>query len=481
MMPKSIEGMLRHYRLSTRSGIVSSLAEDLVKSAEILMQEEGLEEALERLLCIPVRIPDLIVNELARQPEGDQLRLLRRSYTRCSSPISCLHLIDLSLRVGEAKKEFVEIARAALTWLSEADDGRKRFEYFQQTLQMTSSWLARWKEASSLSLATRLVLVWAHATKIHNIYGRIGTMIAFKSLKEWAEIEKLFSEDEYLNDVLHPRHVHYVTFLTQGLCAVFADRSKEVAEEIQVAQLISKIAFENTDHGLLPNIHLFLDTTLALNQADSFFGHDRTDAIRSVLGKEVVRLLSSEALREWARSAIAKLTNDPSDWAEWVKLLWVINDLPIYAELASSFRELIQKLDLIALARKNTKTCAIAIRVIATQIDHLKDESLRLKFEEDLLQIVLQDSERPENAGTKSGKPDYQGMDEVVFEIALKMLYRNSPMERRESTKGLLLRMIEYSAQFQNLVPGFIRVANVMPFNKARKLWPVILAARSTA
>ncbi len=117
MLPPSIEGLLRHFRWEVGRSESGSVSEKLSQSAETLLKEEGLVETLKRFACLPIRMPDLIVAELARLPRKEKIDLLRHCAARWASPISSLNLIDLILRVGDGDEDLLDIARSALTWL----------------------------------------------------------------------------------------------------------------------------------------------------------------------------------------------------------------------------------------------------------------------------------------------------------------------------------------------------------------------------
>jgi hypothetical protein len=360
MLPPSIEGLLRHFRWQVGRSESGSVSEKLSQSAETLLKEEGLFETLQRFACLPIRMPDLIVAELSQLPRKEKLDLLRHCAARLASPVGSLHLIDLILRVGDGEKDFLDIARSILNWSFNEKKSEELFSLFRQTLCLVSVGLRRVRDAKHLDVVTRLLMVWAHAARLQHIYGRVGQGVTFSWAEGQEEWEKVYADRAYLNDAIHPLRVSRPVFLTHGLSAIFADQDKRLAEELKITELLSTVAFTKLNEQQMPVIQLFFDPTLATNQTESFLGGDRTNAVRTVLGDNAVSLLSPANLRGWVKEALEGLTNNPEQFEEWMKILMVTDDLPLPAELAESFREMIEKLDLLAIYKASPEVAAIA-------------------------------------------------------------------------------------------------------------------------
>jgi len=482
MLPPSIAGLLQHYRLQVGS-LENSSVSKLSQSAETLLIEEGLSEALERFACLPLRMPKLLVTELTRLPREEKIGLLRNCAMRWASPLSSLHMLDLILRVGDGEEDFLFIARSVLAWLFDEEKSKGRFSFFRHTLCWVSVGLRRVRDTKQLDVVTRLLLVWAHAARLQNIYGQVGEGITFPWAEEQAELEKVYAERAYLNDAIHPLRVNLPVFLIHGLSAVFADQDKKLVDELKVSELISTIALTKSDGRQATVFQLLFDPTLATNQTESFLGGDRTNAVCTVLGDNAVSLLSPANLRGLVKEALEGLINNPEQVEEWMKILAVTDDLPLPAELAESFREMIEKLDLLAIYKASPEVAAIAIRVIASQLLYMDDDAFHQRFERDLLQIVLQENGQTNVKKMETLTSDYRrNIGKVIFEIALRAIFRESSgLGEQVSTEGLLLRLVEYAAQFRDMIPGLFRVIHGMPPDKAWRLWPVLLAARATA
>src|SRR5262249_27149110 len=160
------------------------------------------------------------------------------------------------------------------------------------TLCWVSVGLRRVRDTKQLDVVTRLLLVWAHAARLHNIYGQVGEGITFPWAEEQAGLEKDYAERAYLNDAIHPMRVNLPVFLIHGSSAVFAGQDKKLVDELKVSELISTIALTKSDGRQGAVFQLLFDTTLATNQTESFLGGDRTNAVCTVLGDNAVSLLS---------------------------------------------------------------------------------------------------------------------------------------------------------------------------------------------
>jgi hypothetical protein len=482
MLPPSIEGLLRHFRWKVGRSESVSVSESLSQSAEALLKEEGLFETLQRFACLPVRMPDLIVSGLSQLPRKEKLDLLRHCAWRLASPIGSLHLIDLILRVGDGERDFLDLARSVLNWLFNEEKSEGLFSLFRQTLCLVSIGLRRAGDAKHLDVVTRLLMVWAHAARLQHIYGLVGQGVTFSWVEEQEEREKVYADRAYLNDAIHPLRVSRPVFLMHGLSAIFADRDKRLADDLEITELLSKVTFTRLNEQQTPVIQLFFDPTLATDQTGSFLAGYRTNAVSTVLGDTAVSSLSPANLRGWVKEALDRLTNNAVQFEEWMKILMVMDDLPLPAELAGSFREMIEKLDLLAIYKASPEVAAIAVRVIASQLLYVDDDAFHQRFEKDLLQIVLQENGQTNVKEVEAPTSDYrQKTGEVILEIALRAVFRESSgLGEQVGIGGLLLRLVEYAAQFRDMIPGLFRVIHEMPPDKAWRLWPVLLAARAT-
>ena len=87
------------------------------KAASALIAEEGLESAVERMGCLPVRLPAVFWEEFDRLSNEEKKELLRKLSTRWASPVSKVHLIDLYLRYGREEPDLLALARSTLAEL----------------------------------------------------------------------------------------------------------------------------------------------------------------------------------------------------------------------------------------------------------------------------------------------------------------------------------------------------------------------------
>lgn len=482
MMPPSAAALLRHFRLPASCSKNSSFSERLTHSAETLLKEEGLAETLDHFACLPVRLPDLLIGEVARSPREEQRRLLQGFSRRWTSPLSTIHLIDLAARAGNGEEDFLAIIRLALDWLFVDKHCEGRFAVFRQTLRLVSTGLERLGDAKQLDAATRLLLTWAHATRLLNIYGQIGKGITFSWVDEWSRWETVFSESDYANDALHPQRLSRPVFLLRSLTAVFAEQRENLVTALNVSELLNDALFKKTGEQKLPAVQLLFDPTLVLNQTGSFLGETEENSVRALLNEEAASFLSPVELRKWIAEAIEQIVADPSLYEEWAKIHLVTGDLPLPPELAEPFRTMAEKLDLFELYQREPEVAAMAIGVIAAQLTAQSDETLRQRFERDVLQIALHEN-KPEAEEDEEGNVTRRKIGTVVLEVAMRMVFRNAadPGESG-STEGLLLRLIEYAGQFRDLIPipGLLRIIHEMPPDKAWRLWPMLLAARAT-
>jgi hypothetical protein len=400
-----------------------------------------------------------------------------------ASPISDLHLVDLVLRAGDGGEEFLAVARFALDRLLVEEKSDTRFSVFCQMLGLVSLGLGRLGDPKQLDVATKLLLIWSHAARLHNICGQIGDCAAFSWANEWSKWESVFADSAYLNDALHPQRMSRPVFLAHGLSVIFADQDKKLADALNIAELLTDVTFTKSGEHQAPVSQFLFDPTLVLNQTGSFLGGDKSDSIQALSGDAAASLPSSVDLRRWAAETIERIAANPQEIEEWVKILLVTDGLPLPPGLAESFRAMVGNLNLLALYKNDPEAAAMAIRVIAAQLAYPGDEKLLRRFEDDVLQIILRENGQSDGEEKKGQSiAQRQKIGVVTLEVAVRMIFRDAakPGEQR-SVDGLLLKLVEYAAQFRNLIPirGLIRVIHEMPPDKAWQLWPILLAARA--
>ena len=484
LMPPSADGLLRHYRLTQAAVSGQNFTDALLSSSLGLLREEGLESALERLACLPIRIPDPVVAELSQLPEAEKLELLRRCDARWASPVSKLQAIDLMIRSAHDNQEALQLARNSMLQLFDNEYGQWNFRLFRDCLNFVNDEFWYCDHAKGWSLQVKLAMVWAHACRLHNVFHRAGSVPDFKRRVGQVSAETLSGDLLYKNDVLHPERLHRTEFLVQGVAALLSNQDPQILKEVEVAEFIGNRMFKERGANEVEALQLLRDRACATNLTGSFLGGDRAKDPSPIFGEKEVELLSSEKLRDRVSEAVNNLVKDPAERVEWAWISTVVGDLPIYAQVSERFESLLGTLDLVSLHQANPMASYVALQAISGQLVYLKNEILKSRVEEAVLHIAALEAER-ERQGRAAEADHHLSNDQVdamLWQIARGLALRpGDPRATGEAFGRLLQKLIYIWTPFRSeAANATMRMLTELPADQGWGLWRAFLALRAS-
>lgn len=379
-MPPSIKGLLRHFRLNETIRESENFKSHLDVTAQSLLIDEGIEVALERLACIPVKVPNLLIEEFGKLSLHERQDLLQKLSSRWASPVCKLHLIDLALNyTSDNDGNF--IIRLIQQTLDElySKDGEISFQMFKTLLNWVNDGFSHWAEFNNLSSIIRLAVIWSHTSKLHNLLYQTGVKIdEFTQLivelrnQRQMSAEVFDREPTFWNDVLHPRRLNRMDLVVHGLAVITSDKDSNLLREIGLIDKVKNLAVVvDEQQSSFPNPELWHDPSLAKNSLVSFLGGDRKQYLSSLLEDEIGHCISSEDLQSTVEMAIDTLTINPLSHPHWLLILRIVNDLPIYNELVNQFKSLILSTDFVDLFNKSVSAFLMALEVTSKQVKYI--------------------------------------------------------------------------------------------------------------
>jgi hypothetical protein len=487
LVPASGEGLLRHFRLTVPVMEAVSFKDTLFQDASRLIQEEGWEAGLERLITLPVKLPSNISEDLKRLTEDELHFLLRRLAEKSGSPVSKAHLIDLALRCSD-RLLITDIVGPLLNDLFD-DSGEISFDLFTAFITVVNEEFGYWAEASEWSVETRLILVWAHASRLHNLFDRLhtdpGGVLKWLRANDRLPTTEILARDlNYWYDVLHPRRVNRAVFLTHGLASMLCDKNYQELEAQGIIDRIGHAAFTDWDKGAdahLPKYHLLRDPTLARNSVDSFLGGDRSISLSPIIGTEKAEMLSSANLKKLVKEALDELLKDPSQVQLWVLLVAVIESNLIYSDLRQSYQLLLQSVDLASFYNKEPLAARLALQLAGDYSLHVGDESLRQHLEAVLLSMLSLEKAQ-EELGDHSDKSDEARTAAELLEASLTLSLRPGDTAATSKSFGeLFMKMLAIWPELASYYESTIsKLLFELPAAQLRGLWPVMLRIRAS-
>jgi hypothetical protein len=486
LVPPSAEGLLRHYRLPSKFDD-SEFAAAWQHAANMLLDEEGLEIALDRLARLPVTIPEIIVEKVRALSPEEKKAILTKRAVRWASPVGRLHLADLALRICTQDDDTPSEAHFAVQNLFNDDEGKASFELFEVLLDFSYEKLFLWKATESWSPPLRLAMVWAHAVQLHNIFYSVNgapkelVEIFSSYIRQHGTTNLLHRRTAIWNDVLHPRRFSRALFLTHGVATVLGGHAKRHHEALKLREMVLSLSFTNqANTNLLP---LLCDYTQALNSTESYMGGDHAVGLSQLIGSEEAEHVSSTRLRKMAADAVQNLQSDPTGW-DWATLEVVSMELLVYEAISSQLDDLIERTDFPLLFEKNAAEALPAWRMAISQSYYSNDEKLRNRIEDDLLRCLkatcLKQSSNELSLAEPVGLPQdkrISGLIDLAFRLSLR---EEDPRSTSRNFSRLIRAFINICPSVeQHLSVGMSRLLLQLPTSSSHGMWQLGLTIRA--
>jgi len=478
LIPPSGAGLLRHFHLEQYAAESLSFHKKLSRAAESLLAAEGLEICLERLCCLPVKLPVQVRETFRELPSNERRAVLDRLASRLTSPVCQLHLIDLALLSPDS----TDLVQRILDELC-GDVGELQFRLFQAILNLLSGEFSYWHETKKWLPSMRLAMIWVHISKLYNLlYHPTLQLKEFaQRLEEHSQTRSISADlldrnPEFWNDVLHPRRLNRIKLVVHGLASVLSRCELEILKSLEIAEKISAFAVRTIEEQQFLDSQLWRDeSSLAQDNLDSLLGEERSEYLTSLLGTELGQQIASEQLKAVLENALDSLINEPSAKQKWLLIITVIGDLPIYTDLREKFNNLLNNLDIVELYRAEPSTALFAMMVASDHAANSGDENLRAKLEQELVAIarIINSQEQKELVNREIA--DY------LIENALKLAVRaNDPRTTSHSLNSLLERIFSAWPRLASLrANGLSRGVRELPANQLHGCWKTVLLLRA--
>lgn len=477
LIPPSAVGLLRHFYLDRYASENINFHAYLNQAAKSMLESEDLETCIERFSCMPVKLP--LPLEEAFQQLSNSVRepLLHRLTARLTSPVCKLHLINLALLVPNSTK----LAQNLLDELY-SDVGNLQFKFFRAVLDLLNREFSYWHEMRAWSAPTRLVMIWAHTSKLYNLlYNPEVILEEFIQRLEEHSHQRQISADildrdpEFWNNVLHLRHLNRMNLIVHGLATILKDRDPAILQAAKISEKVIDFAVKNLDEQQFLNPELFHDITLAQDSIESFLGGNRSDCLGYLLGEELGHQVSSDHLKLLLTSALDALISEPLSSEKWLLITWLIGDFPIYNDLVGKLDNLIREINFIELYSLEPSTALFALTVACDHTANTINEELRVKLENELVEIAkLINNQEPK-------EPVSDEISDRFIECTFKLTVRaNDPRTTSLALNDLFKRIFYVCPRFLGRrMIGLSRGLQELPANQLHGAWVTNLIVRA--
>lgn len=506
---RSLEGRLRVERYFTRSALTSLSAESLLRhyrvervvagtdfrtavaeAADVLLAEEGLVSALQRLACLPVRISDALVEGLKSLGPDRRKELFREFARDWLSPVQKLQLVDLLMRAGDSDPEALETASVALDGLYDEQAGASDFKLFGALLNIVGEEFGFRTETAAWSSQIRLSAVWAHTSRIYAPLYRM-----FESREDVAEwlmapgrqfsVDVFAREPEYWDDCLHPWRFSRENFLTHAVSALLGGHGADVLKSLDVPGRVRSHLFVSSDEVTYPSPRLVRDISLTTNCLGSFMGGDRAAALEPVVGEDEARFFGSDYLEAEVGRRLDSIRAESSDLHDWIMVRAIVGDLPVYPRLGGELRAILESLDFEVLLEQNRAAADMALWVAAAQNVRAFGEEDQSRYEEWLskaleAQVKAHEKARREEDEEMLGLCEAEGdrLIETAIYLSVRPKNAGSPIDY---FSGLVRRMtLVWPDVARHLDTLVTKMLFELPAGQLGELWMGALALRAS-
>ena len=484
LMPPSAEGLVRHFRLKKTIKRSDDFHANLRQAAQSLISEEGIEEALNRLACLPVKLPSVVSEELSKLTSENRQILFKKFADSWIAPVYKFHLIDLTLSFSQELE--IELAKHLLDEIY-SDVAIPHFNLFSVLLQLVDNAFSFRNDVKEWSVPIRLAMTWAHANKLQNFLDvpnlKLGEFIdiLWEFVKSQVNPDRLNRNPELWNDVLHPHRFDPTVLVVHGLASLLQNKSLEVLNRASVIEQIQTFAVKTVEDHRLPNPQLFRDPVLASDSLGSILGGDRGFCLAPFFGSELAQYLESASLKSIIEGAIQNLESDPTDLAQWSWLNAVVGDLPIYEDLRDSFKHIFEEINIAALFKINSDLALKALDIASNQVNHIDDGSVRAHLENQLLSLVrlLAEQEVQENADENVADENVVvQLIETIFKLSIRP---ESPLETSQSMADLMIRAVNIWQKLadSHIYSGLFKLIQELPTEQLNGFWKAFLHLRA--
>jgi hypothetical protein len=481
LIPPSSDGLVQYFRLNQTVNLSGNFSQTISNTAESLLKSEGLEETLNRLVCLPVRLPNCVFEALARLTKVERCNLLCQNAIPWASPVSKIHLIDLTIYFGNDGKKVIGLCQTALDELL-SENGEVHFRLFLAILKFVNNKFSYWVETREWNTPIKLSMLWAHTSRLQNILDvpnlKIDNFVqTFEqcNLGRQIDADTLNNDPEFWNDILCPHHQNRMEFIVNSLVKITQEKPAEVLEKIGIVSRVETYLSRIEEGQSVPdNSRLLHDPMLTEDSLGAFLRCDRAQS--PLLGTELSQYLASDKLKAIVEEAVQILEDNPLTEYAWLRLIAIVKDLPIYDDLKQGLKNILENLDILSLLEAKPSLAILAFEVASSQIKYFEDEQLRLQLQNKVIYLaqLLANREKETNLDEKL----IYRFIEIVFKLSAKS---NNPRET-STALGILLKQV--LSQWQSLAktyldPIMLRFVTELPIQQLHGLWEVILYLRA--
>lgn len=334
-------------------------------AAVTLLEEEGPEEAFQRLAGIPLPLPPAATAYFEGMDETKRRALVVSLLRAPSSPIALLHGIRLLGSVGDANPAYRRLARRLARRVA-SDEWKTDVALLRGVAMRTHA--DYWMSANDAGArGARLIATWYHAHRMvcgmpesSDVRAEIAAMVAERMRDTATRVFDIGNIDE--QDIGHPLHVDSWRLAAAGLQYAATLHSPFADRDASVKDFLTRFTWATGDTRV-PRYELLREPLGLSNECGTWLPIrlEADGAIRLASHDIVPAAMSPAALRA---HALEGLEQDPFDVAPWITLELVSSAMALTGSDAERFATAVATLDVPSLlTRVNEHVGLVASRL----------------------------------------------------------------------------------------------------------------------
>ncbi|MEX2576470.1 MAG: HEAT repeat domain-containing protein [Halofilum sp. (in: g-proteobacteria)] len=457
----------RHLRLE--GATPGTVATWLEAAAEQLIRDVGVEEALNRLVGLPIELPKSITEFVAHLNAPERGRLLQDLGRLHASPIRQMRAVEWG-RIFHDDGALLKDCTGHLF-----ADLESRVALFHEVLLWVDRRFEQEESWRDMPQEVRLVTAWAHAERLTDLTLRSGAspVVAAKAFSQWSPRQLgawLLRDPSDDSDPCSAAATSSKSLVYTVIGTALGRNANDLLEPGYRDRLVHQISEVMDDGTRWPDITVLskLPRSSCLN---AILNRDFPE-LREVIGDDALAFrLAPEFADALATEAMESLTIDSADLDAWTKVLMVRQDGPKPDE-KDRLGPILKGLDTDTLMCQNEGLALAALAWMSRSFEIMSDGALRCSLGAHLVTVSRG---LGKNGGGRSEAATMVG--DAVLCIA-----RNAgtPQAAADTIGDLVSRIVQEhpgaAGLWRKVLP---RIARQLPVETSRCLWPVIFGMRA--
>lgn len=482
LVPSDPAALIGHLRLNGQQK--SSVKRRLENSAAILVAENGLKTAFDRLGGLPLQLPEVLINAFDETSAGDRYDLLNELTLTCQSPVHQIQILALSARYSD-DDEFGNLFNANWNMLHDLDAWNNKVASFEALLTLLDKALGANKEFRLCDSDVQHALLWVHAAKVLNylIQNRMALSSGaqfFSKLGETLGKKSFFSmklADEL--DILSPELFGNWDFITQLLPALISAYSRDWPRVVN--DFYQSALFPEQHEEKSVSLALVFDPSSVPNLLKSPLGFDRVSVLAPFLTSREQKLLSPSNIKKSRSRLISELSETPTEMSRWSAFFMHARNGLFSTDTRNELLTFARSLNLDQLARSSPEALFAALSMMPKLIFQTGDTEAAEHFRR---QIILL-TEQFESYGFDNEEDEAETFDRAVVSAIENALITLSSMQETPWAQGKQFSQDLYEI-YDNLSRYYPEMSYALstfilklPITQTNGLWETLIAIRS--